>query len=258
VQFLIHRKHLSKRNSPEQWILKLLSESSNVIGVLIVVKALRKASPMTCVRRSLSTQPLQRDNRRTALTIPLLRSPGLISRLLGTMSENEYLVPFLGALQASIAVLLTISVGVIAAQFRLLTESASKEISQVGINIFLPALLITNIGSQISLDTSLRYVPIIIWALVYGLLSVLLGMAITRIFRTPSWVTPAIAFNNTTSLPLLLVQSLAATRLLDTLDESGTAVARAKSYFLVNAMVGNCLTFALGMTLLKSMIYTRG
>jgi hypothetical protein len=75
----------------------------------------------------------------------------------------------------------------------------------------------------------------------------LLGMAITRIFKTPSWVTPAIAFNNTTSLPLLLVQSLAATKLLDTLDSSGDAVARAKSYFLVNAMVGNSLTFALGV-----------
>ncbi len=79
----------------------------------------------------------------------------------------------------------------------------------------------------------------------------LLGMAITRICKTPSWVTPAIAFNNTTSLPLLLVQSLAATQLLDTLDSSGGAVARAKSYFLVNAMVGNSLTFALGPKLLN-------
>lgn len=80
----------------------------------------------------------------------------------------------------------------------------------------------------------------------------LIGIVITRIFKTPSWVTPAIAFNNTTSLPLLLVQSLAATQLLDVLDPSGDdAVARAKSYFLVNAMVGNSLTFALGPKLLN-------
>jgi hypothetical protein len=58
-----------------------------------------------------------------------------------------------GALQASIAVLLTIFAGVIAAQFRLLSESASKEISQVGVNLFLPALLITNIGSQVSTES---------------------------------------------------------------------------------------------------------
>lgn len=96
------------------------------------------------------------------------------------------------------------------------------------------------------------YVPIVIWALIYGLLSMVIGIIITRIFKTPSWVTPAIAFNNTTSLPLLLVQSLAATKLLDVLDPSGDdAVSRAKSYFLVNAMVGNSLTFALGPKLLN-------
>ncbi|KAK5168367.1 uncharacterized protein LTR77_006937 [Saxophila tyrrhenica] len=164
---------------------------------------------------------------------------------------QSFLVPLLGALQASIAVLITISFGVIAAQFRLLSESASKEISQIGVNLFLPALLITNIGSQVHWDTVLLYVPIVIWALVYGILSMLLGMVITRIFKTPAWVTPAIAFNNTTSLPLLLIQSLAATQLLDTLDSSGNAVDRAKSYFLVNAMVGNSLTFALGPKLLN-------
>ena len=73
---------------------------------------------------------------------------------------------------------------------------------------------------------------------------------ITRIFKFPAWVTPAMAFNNTTSLPLLLVQSLATTKLLDSLDQSGEAVARAESYFLLNAMVGNTLTFALGPKLL--------
>lgn len=66
---------------------------------------------------------------------------------------QSFLIPFLGALQASIAVLLTISAGVIAAQFRLLSESASKEISQVGVNLFLPALLITNIGSHVHSET---------------------------------------------------------------------------------------------------------
>lgn len=71
---------------------------------------------------------------------------------------QSFLVPFLGALQASIAVLLTISAGVIAAQFRLLSEGASKEISQVGVNLFLPALLITNIGSQVHAETVCTFV----------------------------------------------------------------------------------------------------
>lgn len=90
-----------------------------------------------------------------------------------------------------------------------------------------------------------------VWAIVYNVLSILLGLACTRVFKMPSWVTPAIAFNNTTSLPLLLVQSLDATGILEGLDGSSDVVARAKSYFLVNAMVSNSLTFALGPKLLN-------
>lgn len=68
-------------------------------------------------------------------------------------ATQELLIPFLGALQASIAVLLTIFVGVIASQFQLIGASASKEISKVAVRLFLPALLIVNVGSQLHADT---------------------------------------------------------------------------------------------------------
>lgn len=95
----------------------------------------------------------------------------------------------------------------------------------------------------------------IVWSLTYTLLSMLLGYTATRFFNLPSWTTPALCFNNTTSLPLLLVQALDATGILTKLlmsdsDTSSDAVARAKSYFLVCAIVGNSLTFALGPRLL--------
>lgn len=82
-----------------------------------------------------------------------------------------------------------------------------------------------------------------------------LGFAVTRAFKLPSWVTPALCFNNTTALPLLLIESLQSTGILDMLllsktDTSSAALIRAKSYFLVNAIVGNSLTFALGPKLL--------
>ena len=54
------------------------------------------------------------------------------------------------------------------------------------------------------------------------------------------------AFNNTTSLPLLLIQSLDAAGIMSSLDSSPDVVDRAKSYFLVNAMISNSLTFAIG------------
>ncbi|KAI9710908.1 MAG: hypothetical protein M1820_002343 [Bogoriella megaspora] len=170
--------------------------------------------------------------------------------------SSSIVTSFLGALQASISVLLTIFAGAIAAQFGLLSEYSSKEISKTCVRLFLPALLIYNVGSQLHLDTGLRYVPVLIWAILYNTVSMGLGILLVKVFKMPAWVTPAIAFNNTTSLPLLLVQSLDATGILSSLlisssDSSSAAVERAKSYFLVNAMVGNSLTFALGPALLN-------
>lgn len=71
------------------------------------------------------------------------------------MAEDaqSILVPFLSALQASIAVLLTIFAGVVAAQFNLLSESSSKDISKVCVKLFMPALLIVNVGSQLHVET---------------------------------------------------------------------------------------------------------
>lgn len=83
----------------------------------------------------------------------------------------------------------------------------------------------------------------------------LIGFVATRIFDLASWVTPGIAFNNTIALPLLLIQSLDATGILDVLlrsdsDTTANAINRAKSYFLVCAIIGNTLTFAVGPRLL--------
>jgi len=121
--------------------------------------------------------------------------------------------------------------------------------------MFLPALLIYKIGSNLHQDTGVRYVPVLIWSITYTLLSILLGRVLTRVFKLPSWVTPAIAFNNTTSLPLLLIESLKQTQILDVIlvggDSAADALDRAESYFLINAMVSNSLTFALGPRLLK-------
>lgn len=184
---------------------------------------------------------------------------------------SELKTSFLGALQASLSVLLVISYGVVAAQFDLLKGSSTKQISTLCVRMFLPALLITNVGSQLHADTGIRYVPIlsecckehrpckadlpIVWALFYTLASMGLGLLATRLFKLPSWITPALCFNNTTSLPLLLIESLETTGILEKLlmsdrDSSSAALLRAKSYFLVNSIVGNSLTFALGPRLL--------
>lgn len=188
----------------------------------------------------------------------------------------EIFVPFLGALQASVSVLLTMIYGLAAAHFGLLEPVAARQISRTSVKMFLPALLIYNLGSQLHVDTIWRYVPILgefpeqqpprehavnaqtpaAWALIYNLVSIALGRAASHIFEFPRWAVPAIAFNNTASMPLLLVQSLNATGLLSSLlmspdDSTSNAVTRARSYFLTCAVIGNTLTFGIGPAQLK-------
>lgn len=162
---------------------------------------------------------------------------------------SEFLVSFLGAVQASLSVLLTIGFGVAAAQFGLVTTKAAEEVSRLCVRVLLPCLLIVKLGSELHLDTAVRYVPIVVWALVSTITSIFIGKAAVALFRLPTWVIPAIAFNNTESLPLLLLQSLETTGVLATLVGSGEAsegIERARTYFLACSVVNNTITFSQG------------
>lgn len=121
--------------------------------------------------------------------------------------------------------------------------------------MFLPALLIYKLGTNLDKDTGIRYLPILFWSISYQAISLAFGVAACRVFKLPNWVKLAVTFNNTTSLPLLLIQSLSTTGVLDAIipagDEASKALDRAESYFLINAMVSNSLTFALGPRLLR-------
>jgi auxin efflux carrier family protein len=64
-------------------------------------------------------------------------------------------------LQANLAVLLTSSYGVIAAQFKLLDGQLATSISKIFVRMFLPALLVTKVGGELHLDTAVRYVPVL-------------------------------------------------------------------------------------------------
>jgi hypothetical protein len=122
--------------------------------------------------------------------------------------------------------------------------------------MFLPALLLTQIGAELHVESAHRYLIILIYALVCHFMSFLIGIAAHLVFGMPDWVTAALMFNNTTSYPLLLIQSLDETGILKNLivtDESTqAAISRAKSYFLVFATVSSCLTFAVGPRLIDS------
>ncbi|KAH7233202.1 auxin efflux carrier [Fusarium tricinctum] len=169
--------------------------------------------------------------------------------------SSSVLSTFVGAIQASASVLLTIFYGVIAGQTKLLSVETGRQISKICIKMFLPALLVVNLGSQIEASNASQYLIILAWALVYNLTSIAVGYVLTKFLNMPKWFTPAITFNNTTSYPLLLIQSLGSAGVLSNLaksddDTSDAIIDRAKSFFLVCSVISNMLTFGLGGTLL--------
>jgi predicted permease len=172
------------------------------------------------------------------------------------MAMGPLLSSFVAAIQASLSVLLVISYGGIAARLGLLNSQHGKAISKICVKMFLPALLLVQIGSELHLGSANRYLIILLWAFICHFISFLIGIFAHLVFGLPDWVTAALMFNNTTSYPLLLIQSLDATGILLGLtrgDESTRAmIERAKSYFLVFATVSSCLTFAVGPRLIDS------
>lgn len=166
------------------------------------------------------------------------------------MAQSGLFESFLGAIQASLSVLLVIFYGGIAAKLNILSAENTKPISKLCVRLFLPALLITKLGAQIELESVSRYGIILVWALVVHAVSYALGFMAKRFMGMPDWTTLAIMFNNSTSYPLLLIEALSETGILQSLivaDESASgAVERAKSYYLVYSTVSSCLTFAVG------------
>ena len=62
--------------------------------------------------------------------------------------KENFVIPFAGALQASLAVLLTIFYGVIAAQFDLLNEKSAKDISNVGQQLSLESVSVKEVREE--------------------------------------------------------------------------------------------------------------
>jgi predicted permease len=163
---------------------------------------------------------------------------------------------FLAAIQASLSVLLVILYGGLTAHFKLLESPVASKISKLCVKVFLPALLFVQIGSELHIESANRYVIVLVWAFVCHLVSFLIGILAHFGFGMPDWITAAIMFNNTTSYPLLLIQSLQETGILQSLvgkDETlAAAIGRAKSYFLVFATISSCLTFSIGPRLIDT------
>lgn len=130
-----------------------------------------------------------------------------------------------------------------------------KSISKVCVNLFLPFLLLTSIGSHITLSTFLNYWPLIVLPIFVVTLSYAIGEGIVILFGEPNYLVPGVCFNNVTAMPLLLLEAIAHSQVLIPLLNSNEtiteAVVRAKSYILLHGIIHNITRFAAGPLMLK-------
>ena len=82
---------------------------------------------------------------------------------------------FLGALQGTISVLLTLLSGYVASQLGLLDPHTIHRLSMLCSNLFLPCLIITQMGPAITIDQLHRVWIIPVWGLVSSALAHLIG-----------------------------------------------------------------------------------
>ena len=211
--------------------LSTLDISSSVCDLDFVISTVQfHSATVTCLRAACPTllfralryicgrqlfHPLQRPilpnircKKLTALTIDMMAPAGIVNL-------------FVAAIQASLSVVLVIFYGAVAARFKLLDASSSKSISKVCVKIFLPALLLTKIGSELQAGSAERYGIILLWAFVCHFISFLIGIAAHLLFGMPDWITAALMFNNTTRFVFFLELVYFYLRLIQELQDCG-------------------------------------
>ncbi|KAH9946974.1 hypothetical protein B0H21DRAFT_692743 [Amylocystis lapponica] len=170
------------------------------------------------------------------------------------MSGASVAQTFLGAFQGTVSVLLTLLAGYVVARHRLLSHTTVKHISRLCTTIFLPCLIVVQMGpeltaSQLSLDW---IIPL--WGLIATIIGHLIGWAGQYLLGLPHWTIVACGRPNSNALPILLLESLQSTGVLDSLSADGEDVfatlSRAKSLLLLNAIVQQTVTFQIAPSIL--------
>lgn len=91
-----------------------------------------------------------------------------------------------------------------------------------------------------------------VWAILYCSITLCFSRAMAILFNLPAWTVATVTCNNTTSLPLFLVQSLDSTGVLDSISSGNKNIAdKLRSYFLVFAVANNIFTFGAGEPAMK-------
>ncbi|KAH8083748.1 hypothetical protein BXZ70DRAFT_900584 [Cristinia sonorae] len=162
---------------------------------------------------------------------------------------------FVGALKGTVSVLLTLFSGYYVAKYGYLDRSTVKRLSSLSTSIFLPCLIIVQMGPELTVSKLSNLWIIPLWGLISTVIAHLLGWLGQSILKMPYWTIVASGRPNSNALPLLLLQSLQYTGVLDELSGPGETVSetldRAKSLLLLNVIVQQTLTFQLAPSVLE-------
>jgi predicted permease len=79
---------------------------------------------------------------------------------LSTMNSGLW-PTFIAAVQAAVSILFTIFWGLLAGYFEVLDDHSAQKLSQLCVNMLLPALLVTNVGSELNSNNVARYSAIV-------------------------------------------------------------------------------------------------
>lgn len=151
--------------------------------------------------------------------------------------------------------LLTLFAGYYVARLGLLDHATIRRMSKLCSSLFLPCLIIVQMGPELTASNLRRLWIIPVWGLVSTIIAHLLGWLGQTLFKTRAWVIIAAGRPNTSALPLLLLQSLGSTGVLDQLSDKGQdsskVLERAKSLILLNVVVQQTITFQTAPWLLR-------
>ena len=169
-------------------------------------------------------------------------------------SSKTLLQTFSGAFQGSISVLLTLLAGYIMARRGYLDHQTVRNVTKLCTTLFLPCLIVEEMGPELTVGKLSTVWIIPLWGLVSTLFAHAIGYLGKRVMKLPYWTVVACGRPNSNALPLLLLQSLEHTGVLDTLSRSGESVSetlnRAKSLILLNAIVQQTFTFQLAPSIM--------
>ncbi|ORY23035.1 endoplasmic reticulum protein [Naematelia encephala] len=166
---------------------------------------------------------------------------------------SELLQTTLSATGAAVSVILVLAYGYLARRYNFLSQEGENNMSSLSVTIFLPCLLFSEIGPLASWSNLREYWIILVYAVLFQLISWIFGVIGTRLLRCPQWLVPCLIFNNATSLPLLLLKALGANGTLDSLSDGDLdkVLSRGRVYLLINTLVCNLARFSFGPYLMK-------